>query len=60
MQFLSDLITNIGQLYSYLIGIALIIIGAGVGLKAGNKWGWVILGVGIGWIFLTMRVKGLA
>ncbi len=59
MQFLTDFINNIGQLYSYLIGIALVIIGAGVALKAGSKWGWAILAGGIGWIFLTMRAKGL-
>lgn len=49
-----------GALYSYIIAIAIIIIGAAVALKAGNKIGWVVLGGGVLWIIATMKVQGLS
>lgn len=59
MERLVGFMKGIDALYAYPIGVAIIIIGAAVALKAGNKWGWAILGGGIFWIILKMKAQGL-
>ena len=46
-------------LYSIVIAVVLVIVGAGVGLKAGKAWGWVILAAGAALAFWALKLKGL-
>jgi len=59
MDFITEFIKKIPAIYSFCIGAAFIIGGAGLGLKGGSKWGWLILAIGILWIYSTMKGMGL-
>jgi len=45
--------------YQAVIELAVLIIGAAIALPGQKKWGWIIVGLGIAAMFLTMKYKGL-
>lgn len=45
--------------YQLVIAVAVIIIGAGIALKAGKKWGWLIMAGGVYLIYLILKSHGL-
>ncbi|MCL5269847.1 MAG: hypothetical protein M1457_04670 [bacterium] len=47
-------------LYDYTLIVILIIVGAGVALKAGKSWGWLVVVAAVVWAYLlTQRVVGI-
>ena len=45
--------------YQIVIAVAVIIIGAGIALKAGKKWGWLIMAGGLYSIYRILKYHGL-
>ncbi len=45
--------------YQLVIAVAVIIIGAGIALKAGKKWGWLIMAGGLYFIYHILKSHGL-
>ena len=45
--------------YQLVIAVAVIIIGAGIALKAGKKWGWLIMAGGLYGIYHILKSHGL-
>lgn len=46
-------------LYSEVVALALIVVGAGLALKAGKAIGWLILGGGVAFGFYALHLNGL-
>jgi hypothetical protein len=53
------MILGITMDYQLVIAVAVIIIGAGIALKAGRKWGWLIMAGGIAMIYYILKYNGL-
>jgi len=47
------------MIYQVVIELALLIIGAGIALPGQKRWGWIVFGLGIAGILMTMKMKGL-
>lgn len=56
---ITRMIKSAGLLYSMLAAVILIIIGAGIAMKANQWWGWIVLAAGCGVAFMAARVHGL-
>ena len=48
---------NLPAVYQFVIEVVLIIIGAGIALPGGKKWGWLIFILGIIGILFTIKMR---
>ena len=58
MAALTNWISN-NLLYSEVIAAGFVIAGAGIALKAGQAWGWLVLAGGVGLGFWALKLNGL-
>ncbi|MFH0792734.1 MAG: hypothetical protein V2A74_01735 [bacterium] len=47
------------RLYHFLGAGVLVVIGAALALRAGSKWGWLVILGGLAWAYLTLKDMGL-
>ena len=45
--------------YQVVIELVVIIIGLAIALPGQKKWGWIVFGLGVAGILMTMKSKGL-
>jgi hypothetical protein len=45
--------------YHFILAGITVVVGATLALQSGKKWGWLVLGAGLYWIYYTFKSFGV-
>lgn len=57
MSFITRFIQNTSMVYQFVLYLALCLIGGGLALPGGKKWGWVVFALGILGVIMMLKIR---